>query len=85
MQSILFSLGDKEAAKIVIKTISYVFVYVYCQNGLKNMILSYPKNKAYRIIYHIIRFEFTRALPSNVQEIIKRVNKDLDDKTLYEK
>ncbi|MGJ8760372.1 MAG: hypothetical protein ACSHXA_07480 [Polaribacter sp.] len=85
IQSIMHSLGDKEAAKVVIKTISYVFVYVYCQNGLKNIILAYPKNKAFRIIYHIIRFEFTRALPSNVQEIIERVNKNLDDKKVYEK
>ena len=35
-----------------------------------------PTNKALRIIYHVIRFEFKRALPENVQRIVERVERE---------
>lgn len=71
------SIGDGESAFIVIKTITYVFSYVYLQNAFKNLIMAYPKNKAFRIIYHLIRFEFKRAMPSHVQGVIERMKTKL--------
>ena len=44
---------------------------------------AYPANKALRIIYHVIRFEFKRALPENVQKIVERVEREHGD-TLHE-
>lgn len=72
------SIGDGESAFIVIKTITYVFSYVYLQNAFKNLIMAYPKNKAFRIIYHLIRFEFKRAMPSHVQGVIERIENEID-------
>ncbi|MCS2404061.1 hypothetical protein NXY31_03495 [Bacteroides salyersiae] len=54
-------IGDGENSLLVIKTITYVFSYVYLQNAFKNLIIAYPKNKGFRIIYHVIRFEFKRV------------------------
>lgn len=71
-------MGDKESAIIVIKTLTYVFDYVYVQNAFKNLIIAYPKNKAIRIVYHVIRFEFKRATPSHVQKIIDRIENEID-------
>lgn len=71
--SVMVMAGDAPEALIVIKTLTYVFMYVYLQNSFKNLIIAYPSNKAYRIIYHIIRLEFKRAMPSHVQEVINRV------------
>lgn len=85
VQGIMYSVGDKEEAMVVIKTITYIFVYVYMQNGLKNVIYAYPKNKAFRIIYHVIRLEFTRAMPTNIQEVIDRVDRNEDNKDDYKK
>jgi hypothetical protein len=51
---------------------------VYLQNAFKNLITAYPKNKAFRIIYHLIRFEFKRAMPSHVQEVIGRIENEID-------
>lgn len=72
--------GDPETAKVIIKSITYVFMYAYTQNAFKNLIKAYPKIIALRIIYHVIRLEFTRMLPSYWQPIIERIqnneNKD---------
>ncbi len=72
------SVGDGESSLVVIKTITYVFSYVYLQNAFKNLIIAYPKNKSFRIIYHLIRFEFKRAMPSHVQGVIDRIEEEID-------
>lgn len=51
---------------------------MYLQNAFKNLIIAYPKNKGFRIIYHVIRFEFKRATPAHVQGIIDRIENELD-------
>lgn len=76
--SVMLQCGDNEAAMIVIKSLTYVFMYVYLQNAFRNLIVAYPKNIALRIIYHVIRLEFTRALPSYWQPIIERFQAETD-------
>ena len=74
LYTIMNLVGDSDAGLLTIKSINYVFMYIYVSNGFKNLIKAYPKNKAYRIIYHLLRFEFNRIAPTKVQEIIDRVN-----------
>lgn len=77
--SVMLQCGDNEAAKIVIKSLTYVFMYVYLQNAFRNLIKAYPTNVALRIIYHVIRLEFTRVLPAYWQPIIERYQREHDD------
>ena len=77
--TIMASCGDSKAALVAAKSITYVFIYVYAQNSFKNLIKAYPKKMALRIIYHVLRFEFTRALPSYLKPIIERVEKEIDN------
>ena len=74
--SVMLQCGDDGAAMIVIKSLTYVFMYVYLQNAFRNLIKAYPTKVALRIIYHIIRLEFTRALLSHLQPIIDRLEKE---------
>ena len=77
--STMIQCGDSEAALIVIKSLTYVFMYVYLQNAFRNLIQAYPKKVALRIIYHVIRLEFTRALPSYWQPVIERYEKETEN------
>lgn len=76
---IMKNCGDDQAAITVVKTLTYVFMYVYLQNAFRNLIVAYPKELALRIIYHVIRLEFARALPSHLQPIIERLEKEFGD------
>lgn len=76
---IMKNCGDGQAAIVVVKSLTYVFMYVYLQNAFRNLIIAYPRNLALRIIYHVIRLEFTRALPSHLQSIIERLEKEFGD------
>lgn len=77
--SVMLQCGDNEAAKVVIKSLTYVFMYVYLQNAFRNLIIAYPRNLALRIIYHVIRLEFTRALPSHLKPIIDRLENEFGE------
>lgn len=78
MYTIMDLINEKGNAITLIKTITIVFLYVYSQNAFKNLVISYPKNKSFRIIYHLIRFEFKRASPSHVQGVIERIENEID-------
>lgn len=78
--TLMDKMGDPDAAIITAKTITYICVYVYICNGFKNLIKAYPTNKALRIIYYMLRLEFKRALPTNVQEIVDRVDLEIKRK-----
>ena len=77
--SVMVACGDKDASLIVIKSLTYVIIYVYAQNSFRNLIVAYPKNKALRMIYHLIRFEFKRATPSHITSIINRIEGEIDE------
>lgn len=76
IHSIMTNCGDGSESLVVIKSLTYVFAYVYLQNAFRNLIIAYPRNMALRIIYHVIRLEFTRALPSYLQKIIERIERE---------
>lgn len=77
---IMKNCGDDNAALVIVKSLTYVFMYVYLQNSFRNLIIAYPNKIALRVIYHIVRLEFTRALPSHLQPIIERIEKELNKK-----
>lgn len=83
--SVMLQCGDNEAAKVVIKSLTYVFMYVYLQNTFRNLIKAYPTKAALRIIYHAIRLEFTRVLPGYWQPIIERYQREHDSDIINDK
>ena len=88
MEAIFFIMkncGDSQAAIIVVKSLTYVFMYVYLQNAFRNLIKAYPTKVALRIIYHVIRLEFTRVLPGYWQSIIERYQREHDSDIINDK
>ena len=83
--SVMLQCGDNEAAKVVIKSLTYVFMYVYLQNAFRNLIKAYPTKVALCIIYHVIRLEFTRVLPGYWQPIIERYQREHDSDIINDK
>ena len=76
--SIVYMCGDKEEAVFAAKILTYIFDYAYICNGFKNLIIAYPKNVTFRVIYHLIRFEIMKALPGYWKPIINRLNDEFD-------
>ena len=76
--SIVYACGDKKEATFAAKILTYIFDYAYICNGFKNLIIAYPKNVIFRVIYHLIRFEIMKALPGYWKPIIDRLNNEFD-------
>lgn len=77
--SILRVMGDQKLALYLAKSMTYIFLYVYVNNGFKNLCIAYPKNMALKMIYFFVRCEFWKATPAYAQKIIERVNKEYDE------
>lgn len=82
---IMKNCGDEKASIIVVKSLTYVFMYVYLQNAFRNLIKAYPTKVVLRIIYHVIRLEFTRVLPGYWQPIIERYQREHDNDIINDK
>lgn len=78
MYGIMIGCNDNAESIFVIKMLTYIFCYVYIRNGFKNLVKAYPKNIAFRVIYYILRFEFTKALPSYWKPILERLDKEFE-------
>lgn len=79
--TIMSNCGDNAAALVIVKSLTYVFLYVYAQNSFRNLVIAYPSNVALRIVYHLIRLEFGRMLPEHWKPIIERYkNRENDTK-----
>lgn len=76
LQLTLVVCGDTDAALIIVKSLTYVFIYVYASNAFRNLIIAYPKNAALRIVYHLIRLEFMRMLPESWRPIVERMTEN---------
>ena len=74
------AMGDETESVVVIKSMTYVFCYIYLQNSVKNLIIAYPRNVKLRVMYHLIRFEFTRAMPSHVKGIVERLEDEIESR-----
>lgn len=78
LYGIVYACGDKSEAIYAAKILTYIFDYTYICNGFKNLIVAYPKNITFRIVYHLIRFELAKALPGYWKPIIDRLNSEFD-------
>lgn len=83
--TIMKNCGDDQAAIVVVKSLTYVFMYAYLQNAFRNLIKAYPKKVALRIIYHVIRLEFTRVLSGYWQPIIEKYQREYDSDIINDK
>lgn len=77
--TVMTLMGDRDTSLTVVKSLSYVFMYVYAQNAFRNLIIAYPTVTAFHMIYHIIRLEFKRALPTHIREVVARFDSDKTD------
>lgn len=55
--------GDYEGAMLIVKTITYVFIYFYSANILKNLTALFPANRVIGFLYYVIDLEFTKKIP----------------------
>ncbi len=74
-----FSLmGDAKIGDFVVKTLTYTFMYYYIMNSLKNLVIAYPSNKLFRVLYYFFRFEFTKLLPKYMNNILNKAGEEID-------
>jgi len=55
--------NDSIEAQYIIKVISYLFIYAYSTNILKNLLLIRPDNLVLKFLYHVLSLAFVKRIP----------------------
>lgn len=72
IRGIMYLCGDDGVSLYPVKILTYAACVIYLQNALKNLVKAYPKNKILWVVYLFIRCEWRKALPANVDAMLKR-------------
>lgn len=75
IRSVMWLCGDGSESMYAVKTLVYIFMYVYIQHAFRNLTIAYPHNMALWMIYLFIRLEFVKMLPSNLKPILEQYDK----------
>lgn len=77
IRSVTWLCGDNSEGMYAIKTLTYVFMYVYLQQSFKNLIIAYPHNIAIWMIYLFIRLEFNKMAPGYLKPLLEQYDNHL--------
>lgn len=55
--------GDHQAGMLIVKSVTYIFIYFYSTNILRNLQKLFPANRILAFLYHIVGMEFAKKIP----------------------
>ena len=77
VRAVMWLCGDDSESMYAVKTLVYIFMYVYLQHSFRNLTIAYPQNMSLWIIYLFIRLEFAKMMPSNLKPLLEQYDKHL--------
>lgn len=77
VRAVMWLCGDDSESMYAVKTLVYIFLYVYLQHSFRNLTIAYPTNMTLWIIYLFIRLEFVKMLPSNLKPLLEQYDKHI--------
>lgn len=72
-----FFQNDRMEAQYIIKVISYLYIYAYSTNILKNLILIFPNSMTLKFMYYVLSFEFIKKIPF-LSDFLKQQNNEAE-------
>lgn len=75
LRSVMWLCGDGSESMYAVKTLAYIFMYVYLQHSFRNLTIAYPKNMAIWMIYLAIRLEFVKMMPSYLRPLLDQYDR----------
>ena len=79
IRSVMWLCGDGSESMYAVKTLAYIFMYVYLQHSFRNLTIAYPHNMAIWFIYLFIRLEFAKMFPSYLRPLLEQYDKHVKE------
>lgn len=68
-----------EKSTYAVQILIWVALYFYFRNGVRNLSKAYPKIIWLRVLYHLISFQFTKAMPESVSKSVDKALEDVEE------
>lgn len=69
-------MGLEDTTTYVVKYLTWIALYVYIRNALRNLSRVYPKNKFIKIAYIVIAFKFREFFSDELKVEIDKIERD---------
>lgn len=69
-------MGITDSSIFIVQYLTWVALYVYVRNGLRNMTKAYPRIKFFKIVYAVIAFKFKDFISPELAEEIEKIEKE---------
>lgn len=76
LKGIMDLMNLDEKSTYAVQILIWVALYFYFRNGVRNLSKAYPRILWLRVLYHLISFQFTKAMPESVKEAINKVTEE---------
>ncbi len=80
LKGIMDLMKQPDSSIYAVQILTWIALYAYFRNGLRNLVKVYPKNKWIRIVYHLIAFKFRELAGSDISDIVEKVEKEMEAK-----
>ncbi len=68
-------MGDSIESLYVVKTLTYVFIYFYVSNSIRNLKLLFPNNRVFKFLDYLLGLEFLERIPA-LGSFLEKENND---------
>lgn len=77
LKGIMDLMQHNEKSVYAVQILTWIALYYYIRNSLRNLSLAYPKSNWIKVVYHLFSFQFTQMMPDSVNKAIEKTdNKD---------
>lgn len=74
-------MGDKNEILLIIKTLTYVLIYFYVSNTLRNLCVLFPYNRPLTFIYYWLGLQIVKKIPDLQTFLNSKRNKENETDT----
>ncbi|NDV79765.1 hypothetical protein [Dysgonomonas sp. 511] len=84
LKGIMDLMVHNEKSVYAVQVLTWIALYYYLRNGLRNLSKAYPAHLWIKAVYHLVSFQFAQMMPESVRQAINRTKeeteKDEEDK-----
>lgn len=76
LKGVMDLMQHNEKSVYAVQILTWIALYYYIRNSLRNLSQAYPKSSWIKVVYHLFSFQFGKMMPESVNEAIEKAEKD---------
>lgn len=79
LKGVMDLMQHNEKSIYAVQILTWIALYYYIRNSLRNLSRAYPKSSWIRVVYHLFSFQFGKMMPESVNKAIEKADQEKRD------